>query len=93
AVFRAAWRNTVKLALAGGLALAVWLLFWAASAMFGMIGITAVGRVVKSTRFVLGVMPLVLAVCLVGVHRRPQLADTLQRSGLTLTAWLLPLVA
>ncbi|WYX24493.1 hypothetical protein WJ969_31230 [Achromobacter xylosoxidans] len=29
AVFRAAWRNTVKLALAGGLALAVWLLFWA----------------------------------------------------------------
>ncbi|WP_292224951.1 leucyl aminopeptidase family protein [Brevundimonas sp.] len=93
AVFRAAWRNTVKLALAGGLALAVWLLFWAASAMFGMIGITAVGRVVKSTRFVLGVMPLVLAVCLVGVHRRPQLADTLQRSWLTLTAWLLPLVA
>lgn len=93
AVFRAAWRNTVKLALAGGLALAVWLLFWAASAMFGMIGIAAVGQVVKSTRFVLGVMPLVLAVCLVGVHRRPQLADTLQRSWLTLTAWLLPLVA
>ena len=93
AVFRAAWRNTVKLALAGGLTLAVWLLFWAASAMFGMIGITAVGQVVKSTRFLLGVMPLVLAVCLVGVHRRPQLADTLQRSWLTLTAWLLPLVA
>ncbi|CUI27475.1 Uncharacterised protein [Achromobacter xylosoxidans] len=93
AVFRAAWRNTVKLALAGGLALAVWLLFWAAGAMFGMIGIGAVGNVVKSTRFTLGVMPLVLAVSLVGVHRRPQLADTLQRSWLTLTAWLLPLVA
>lgn len=93
AVFRAAWRNTVKLALAGGLTLAVWLLCWAASAMFGMIGIAAVGKVVQSKRFVLAVMPVALALSLVGVHRRPQLADTLQRSWLTLTAWLLPLVA
>lgn len=93
AVFRAAWRNTVMLALAGGLALAVWLLFWAAGAMFRMIGITEVNQVVHATRFQLAVMPLVVAICLVGVRRRPQLADTLQRSWLTLTAWLLPPVA
>ena len=34
-----------------------------------------------------------LAVSLVGVRRRPQIADTLRRSWLTLNAWLLPLVA
>lgn len=92
-VFRAAWRNAVKLTLAASLALAVWSLFWAAGTMFRMIGIAVVSHIVQSTRFVVTVMPLVLATCLIGVHRRPQLADTLQRSWLTLTAWLLPLVA
>lgn len=93
AVFRAAWRNTVTLALAGGLTLAVSLLFWATGQMFRMIGIVLVDDIVQSIWFQLAVMPLVLALCLVGVRRRPQLADTLQRSWLTLTAWLLPLVA
>jgi hypothetical protein len=93
AVFRAAWRNTVTLALAGGLALAVSLLFWATGQMFRMIGIIMVDDLVQSIWFTLTVMPLVLALCLAAVRRRPQLADTLQRSWLTLTAWLLPLVA
>lgn len=92
-VFRAAWRMTVTLALAGGQTLAVWLLFWATGQMFRMIGIIVVDDLVQSIWFALTVMPLVLALCLVGVRRRPQLADTLQRSWLTLTAWLLPLVA
>lgn len=93
AVFRAAWRNTVTLALAGGLALAVSLLFWATGQMFRMIGIILVDDFVQSIWFQLAEAPLVLALCLAGVRRRPQLADTLQRSWLTLTAWLLPLVA
>ena len=61
--------------------------------MFRMIGIIVVDDLVQSIWFALTVMPLVLALCLVGVRRRPQLADTLQRSWLTLTPWLLPLVA
>lgn len=92
AVFRAAWRNTVHLALGLCLASAVCLLLTAAGAMFAMIGIRQVGWIVNSATFRYAVWPLILAASLVGVRRRPQLADTLQRSWLTLNAWLLPLV-
>lgn len=92
AVFRAAWCNTVHLALALCLATAVCLLFKAAGAMFSMIGIKLVAWVVDHAVFRYATWPLILAASLVGVRRRPQLADTLQRSWLTLNAWLLPLV-
>ncbi|MBB1597003.1 DUF4153 domain-containing protein [Achromobacter sp. UMC46] len=92
AVFRAAWRNAVHLTLAACLASAVCLLLTAAGAMFTMIGIKAVRVLVDNAYFRLAVWPMVLAACLVGVRRRPQLTDTLQRSWLTLNAWLLPLV-
>lgn len=92
AVFRAAWRNAVHLTLAVCLASAVCLLLTAAGAMFAMIGIKAVRAIVDDACFRLAVWPMVLAACLVGVRRRPQLTDTLQRSWLTLNAWLLPLV-
>lgn len=92
AVFRAAWRNTVQLALGLCLATAVYLLLMAAGAMFSMIGIKLVWRIVEHPIFRFAVWPLILAASLVGVRRRPQLADTLQRSWLTLNAWLLPLV-
>lgn len=92
AVFRAAWRNAVHLTLAVCLAAAVCLLLTAAGAMFAMIGIKAVRAIVDDACFRLGVWPMILAACLVGVRRRPQLTDTLQRSWLTLNAWLLPLV-
>ncbi|SSW72242.1 DUF4153 domain-containing protein [Achromobacter agilis] len=92
AVFRAAWRNTVHLAVAGFLTLAVCLLLWGAGQMFQMIGIAIVAKIIGNIHFMLGVWPLVAAACLVGVRRRPQLTETLQRSWLTLNAWLLPLV-
>jgi hypothetical protein len=92
AVFRAAWRNAVHLALSLFLAGAVCLLLTAAGAMFKMIGIGIVQRVVENSTFRYAVWPMILAACLVGVRRRPALTDTLQRSWLTLNAWLLPLV-
>lgn len=92
AVFRTAWRNAVHLALAACLATAVCLLLAAAGAMFNMIGINTLRAVVNDTHFRLAAWPLIMAASLVGVRRRPQLTDTLQRSWLTLNAWLLPLV-
>jgi len=92
AVFRAAWRNAVHLAVAGCLTLAVALLLWSASLMFRMIGIGVVENILGNVYFTLGIWPLVAAASLVGIRRRPQLAETLQRSWLTLNAWLLPLV-
>lgn len=92
AVFRAAWRNTVHLTLAACLALAVCLLLTAAGAMFNMIGIRIVQDVFATGYFRFAVWPMIFAICLVGVRRRPQLTETLQRSWLTLNAWLLPLV-
>ncbi|WP_417224175.1 DUF4153 domain-containing protein [Achromobacter spanius] len=92
AVFRAAWRNTVHLGLSLCLASCVCLLLAAAGAMFDMIGIRLVRRLVEDATFRLAVWPMILAACLVGVRRRPALTDTLQRSWLTLNAWLLPLV-
>nr|WP_315844595.1 DUF4153 domain-containing protein [uncultured Achromobacter sp.] len=92
AVFRAAWRLTVHLTLAACLAAAVCLLLTAAGAMFTMIGIRAVRAIVDDAYFRLAAWPMILAACLVGVRRRPSLTDTLQRSWLTLNAWLLPLV-
>ncbi|MFY0476020.1 DUF4153 domain-containing protein [Achromobacter marplatensis] len=91
-VFRATWRNAVHLALAVCLASAVCLLLTAAGAMFAMIGIKAIRATVDATYFRLAAWPMILAACLVGVRRRPQLTDTLQRSWLTLNAWLLPLI-
>ncbi|MEN4918676.1 DUF4153 domain-containing protein [Achromobacter spanius] len=91
AVFRAAWRNAVHLGMAGCLTLAVWMLLWAAGAMFGMIGISIVGDLVAAAPVQIVLWPMVLAASLVGVRRRPQLAEMLQRSWLTLNAWLLPL--
>ncbi|MGV2906757.1 DUF4153 domain-containing protein [Achromobacter sp. AGC25] len=91
-VFRAAWRNAVHLTLAVCLGSAVCLLLTAAGAMFAMIGIKGIRAAVDATPFRLAVWPMVLAACLVGVRRRPQLTDTLQRSWLTLNAWLLPLI-
>lgn len=92
AVFRAAWRNAVHLALSLFLAGAVCLLLTAAGAMFKMIGIGIVQRIVENSTFRYAAWPMILAACLVGVRRRPALTDTLQRSWLTLNAWLLPLV-
>ncbi|EJO30625.1 hypothetical protein QWC_15094 [Achromobacter marplatensis] len=92
AVFRAAWRMAVHLTLAACLAMAVCLLLTAAGAMFTMIGIQAVRAIVDDAHFRLAVWPMILAACLVGVRRRPSLTETLQRSWLTLNAWLLPLV-
>ena len=93
AVFRAAWRNTVHLALAVCLSISVFVLLWIAGMMFRMIGINTVLDVLGHARFHIAAWPIVLAVSLVGVRRRPQIADTLRRSWLTLNAWLLPLVA
>ncbi|MFD4837711.1 DUF4153 domain-containing protein [Achromobacter sp. NPDC058515] len=92
AVFRAAWRNAVHLGMAGCLTLAVCLLLWAAGAMFRMIGIPVVHDIVAALPFKIALWPMILAASLVGARRRPQLAEMLQRSWLTLNAWLLPLV-
>lgn len=92
-VFLAAWRNAVHLALGVCLATAVCLLLTAAGAMFSMIGIKIVKHIVDSATFRYAVWPMILAASLVGVRRRPQLTDTLQRSWLTLNAWLLPLIS
>ena len=85
AVFRAAWRNTVHLALAVCLSISVFVLLWIAGMMFRMIGINTVLDVLGHARFHIAAWPIVLAVSLVGV-RRPQIADTLRRSWLTLNA-------
>ena len=86
AVFRAAWRNTVHLALAVCLSISVFVLLWIAGMMFRMIGINTVLDVLGHARFHIAAWPIVLAVSLVGVRRRPQIADTLRRSWLTLNA-------
>lgn len=92
AVFRAAWRAAVHLGLSLCLASCVCLLLAAAGAMFDMIGIRLVRGLVENATFRFAVWPMILAACLVGVRRRPALTETLQRSWLTLNAWLLPLV-
>ncbi|WP_332610294.1 DUF4153 domain-containing protein [Achromobacter sp. ESBL13] len=93
AIFRAAWRNAVHLGLSLCLALCVCLLMAAAGAMFDMIGIRIVRRLVEDATFRFAVWPMILAACLVGVRRRPALTNILQRAWLTLNAWLLPLVS
>ena len=92
AVFRAAWAHGApgagRLPVDQRVRAAV-----IAGMMFRMIGINTVLDVLGHARFHIAAWPIVLAVSLVGVRRRPQIADTLRRSWLTLNAWLLPLVA
>jgi len=92
-VFRAAWRIAVQGVLAGALSMCVLTLIYLGAKMFAMIGMTFLESLFGETVFWLAAMPVAFAVTLIGIQRRPQLATVLQRSWLTLSAWMLPLAS
>lgn len=94
--FDLTWTNGVRLALSLAFTGAFWLLLFLAAALFKLIGITAIGKLIGETAFAFPATGLMFAAA---VHMAVQLTEAragLVRGaltvGLTLLTWLLPLM-
>jgi hypothetical protein len=91
ALFTLTWRGALTLAEAALFTGVFWLLLGLAAALFGLLGIKAVGEVISDARFVFPATTLVatLAVHLIGTSAG--MIDGLLRQLLNLLKWLAPL--
>jgi hypothetical protein len=92
AYFDLAWRHGVQLALALGFTLAMWILLALAAALFDLLGVKAVSRLIQQDVFYFPVIALAIAA---GVHltmERAGLVLGARNLALTLFSWLLPLL-
>lgn len=96
AYFDLTWTNGVRLALSLAFTGAFWLLLFLAAALFKLIGIEAIGKLIGETAFAFPATGLMFAAA---VHMAVQLTEAragLVRGaltvGLTLLGWLLPLM-
>ncbi|MDR7231673.1 hypothetical protein J2X45_002773 [Caulobacter sp. BE264] len=96
AYFDLTWTNGVRLALSLAFTGAFWLLLFLAAALFKLIGIEAIGKLIGETAFAFPATGLMFAAA---VHMAVQLTEAragLVRGaltvGLTLLTWLLPLM-
>lgn len=94
--FDLTWTNGVRLALSLAFTGAFWLLLFLAAALFKLIGISAIGKLIGETAFAFPATGLMFAAA---VHMAVQLTEAragLVRGaltvGLTLLTWLLPLM-
>lgn len=94
--FDLTWTNGVRLALSLAFTGAFWLLLFLAAALFKLIGISAIGKLIGETAFAFPATGLMFAAA---VHMAVQLTEAragLVRGaltvGLTLLGWLLPLM-
>ena len=94
--FDLTWTNGVRLALSLAFTGAFWVLLFLAAALFKLIGITAIGKLIGETAFAFPATGLMFAAA---VHMAVQLTEAragLVRGaltvGLTLLTWLLPLM-
>ena len=91
--FERAWRHGFQLALAIAFTGVFWLVLQLGSALFDMIGVNSVGRVIHKTWFASPATATVFAGAVHLTDVRPNLIRGLRTVGLTLLAWLTPLAA
>ncbi|ONG51879.1 hypothetical protein BKE38_15315, partial [Pseudoroseomonas deserti] len=91
--FEQAWQDSLRLALAFAFLGAFWLVLEAGAALFSLIGLEGLERLVNRRSFALPASGLILGLGLALLGLRERLSLALRALLLTLLAWLMPLLA
>ncbi|WP_419897910.1 hypothetical protein [Roseomonas sp. USHLN139] len=91
--FEQAWQDSLRLALAFAFLGAFWLVLEAGAALFSLIGLEGLERLVNRRSFALPASGLILGLGLALLGLRERLSLALRSLLLTLLAWLMPLLA
>ncbi|WP_165842948.1 DUF4153 domain-containing protein [Phenylobacterium deserti] len=86
------WRDGVRLVLAAAFVGALWLLLALAAALFGLIGLEIVGQLIQRGWFAIPVTTLFFAMAIHLTDVRAALVRGARTLGLTLLAWLAPVM-
>jgi len=91
--FDVTWKHGVQGALSAGFTGAFWLLLFLAAALFKLIGVEAVDRLIKSEAFAFPATAVMFAAAVQLTDVRANLVRGVRTVALTLLSWLLPLMA
>lgn len=91
--FDVTWKHGVQGALSLGFTGAFWLLLFLASALFKLIGVDAIDRLIKHEAFAFPATAVMFAAAVQLTDVRANLVRGVRTVALTLLAWLLPLMA
>lgn len=91
--FDVTWKHGVQGALSLGFTGAFWLLLFLASALFKLIGVDAVEKLIKHEAFVFPATAVMFAAAVQLTDVRANLVRGVRTVALTLLSWLLPLMA
>jgi hypothetical protein len=91
--FDVTWKHGVQGALSLGFTGAFWLLLFLAAALFKLIGVDAIDRLIKHEAFAFPATGLMFAAAVQLTDVRANLVRGVRTVALTLLAWLLPLMA
>jgi len=92
AYFDLAWRHGVQLALAAAFTGAMWILLWLAAALFNMLGVGFIEKLITKDYFAFPVTGLAIAAAVHLTMERVGLVIGARALALTLFSWLLPLL-
>ncbi|MBY0447910.1 MAG: DUF4153 domain-containing protein, partial [Hyphomonadaceae bacterium] len=90
--FDLAWRHGVQLALAAAFTGAMWILLWLAAALFNMLGVGFIEKLITKDYFAFPVTGLAIAAAVHLTMERVGLVIGARALALTLFSWLLPLL-
>ena len=91
--FDITWKHGVQLVLALGFTGAFWILLFLASALFKLIGISAIEKLIQQELFSIPATTVMFAAAVQLTDVRATLVRGVRTVALTLLAWLLPLMA
>jgi hypothetical protein len=91
--FDVTWKHGVQAVLSLGFTGAFWLLLFLAAALFKLIGVDAIDRLIKHEAFIFPATAVMFAAAVQLTDVRANLVRGVRTVALTLLAWLLPLMA
>jgi hypothetical protein len=91
--FDVTWKHGVQAVLSLGFTGAFWLLLFLASALFKLIGVDAIDKLIKHEAFIFPATAVMFAAAVQLTDVRANLVRGVRTVALTLLAWLLPLMA
>jgi hypothetical protein len=91
--FDGAWKLAVQLVFSAGFTLATWLVLNLGSALFGLIGITLLGKLLHQAAFNIPVLAFAFSCAMHVTDVRPAIVRGIRGLLLVLLSWLAPVVA
>lgn len=90
--FEITWRNGVRVALSVAFVGAMWLILYLGAALFGLIGVKAIGEMIRKAWFFFPASTAFFAFAVHLTDVRPALVQGIRMMALTLLSWLSPLM-